>query len=493
MIGKRVILAAGISFLFSLPANAQMTLYVNGTSGNDSVPRASNSASTPWRTIGRAAWGSTNRGAQNSAEAARAGDTVNVASGTYTYTGGVNDRFSPVYTTANSGTANAYITFTCTGDCVLTAPSANGPVIGASERDYVKWFADVNTGNSWIINACGLMAGCPTANVVNTTADTGPVVCHASTGCWVEGTVIDGGAAIDFRDNYNAFRIENCTSCVLRNNSAANFRGNNHNQSIFTLYGARNVIIEHNVGTNAGAGVYFKDTDTTNLQSGNVVRYNRFDRMGEVFAFSVTAEGRSFLYQNIGMNSAFGVSIVGGGLSGDWIFNNTFYRMSTAGVGVSQSGSGGRFWNNICVECDNAVNTGMASMVGEGVIDLEHNVYYAYRQFYAGTDATLSFTGFKSRYPSHEQAAPASVDANPLFVNAAGSDFRLCTGAGAPAASCTGASPALNRGVDHHDIDADGSTTDTIHAGAYLRNNEFIGLATAVPSAPRNFRITGTP
>lgn len=492
MIGKRVIFSAGIVFLFSLPANAQTTLYVNGATGNDSVPRASNSAATPWRTIGRAAWGSTNRSAPNSGEAARAGDTVTVAGGTYAFTGTVNDRFSPVYATANSGSAGNYITFACVGDCVLTAPSANSPVIGSSERNYVKWFADVNAGNSWVINSCGLMNGCPTTNVVNTTADTGPVVCHANTGCWVEGTVIDGGAPIDFRDNYNAFRIENCTSCVLRNNTAANFRGNNHNQSIFTLYGARDVVIEHNVGINAGAGVYFKDTDNSNRQENNVVRYNRFDRMGEVFAFSVTSEGPNRLYQNIGMNSALGISIVGGGLSGDWIFNNTFYRMSTAAVSVSQAGSGGRFWNNICLECTGIITAGMGRMVREGVLDFEHNVYSGYSQFYAGTDGNFNFTGFKGANGDHEQAAPASVDSNPRFVNAAGGDFRLCTGAGAPAASCTVASPALSRGVDIYDLDGDGSTSDTISAGALVRNNEFIGLATAVPSAPRNFRV-GTP
>lgn len=162
-------------------------------------------------------------------------------------------------------------------------------------------------GNSWNIQACGRTSGCA-ANTVNTTPDTGPVVCHSATGCWVEGARIDGGLGIDYADNWNAVRLENCTSCTVRNIDASNFTrdavaGNtNHNQSIVTLYGSLNSVVEHNTGRVAGAGIYFKDTDTTNPQSGNIIRYNRFDSVGEVIAFSITAEGRNYIYQNIGTN-----------------------------------------------------------------------------------------------------------------------------------------------------------------------------------------------
>ena len=59
------------------------TLYVNGATGNDSTTYSNNDSANPWATIGRAAWGSTDRSDPNSEEAAAAGDTVLVAAGTY--------------------------------------------------------------------------------------------------------------------------------------------------------------------------------------------------------------------------------------------------------------------------------------------------------------------------------------------------------------------------------------------------------------------------
>jgi len=394
MSDMRVILASGL-FLFAslMPASAQTTLYVNATTGNDSVSRASNSAATPWRSIGRAAWGSTNRSAPSSAEAAQAGDTVNVAGGTYDFSGTVVDRFTPVYNTVNNGTVANPITFACIGNCTLAAPSAYSPVIGSSGRNYVKWFADVTLGHSWQIQCYGLVGGTPPSTSVRTKSDAGPVVCHASTGCWIEGAVIDGGRGIDYVDNWNAIRLENCTSSTIRNNTAANFTRDisvgitNHNQSIITLYGSLNSLIENNIGTNAGAGVYFKDTSTTNPQRGDIVRFNRFDTVNEVIAFSIiTSEDRNFVYQNVGTNGRLGLAVVGGGLSNDWIFNNTFYRMTVSAIALNTNGSGGRIWNNICLECDTIITISAGSMVPETVADLEHNVYFGYRQFYVGAN-----------------------------------------------------------------------------------------------------------
>jgi hypothetical protein len=475
MSGTRVILATALMTLTSVVANAQTTLYVNGSTGNDSTSRAANSAASPWRTIGRAVWGSANRSTPNAGEAAAAGHTVNVAGGTYSFTGTVGNRFDPVYNPVNNGTAGSYITITCTGRCTLVAPSADSPVIGASAKNYIKWFADVGAGNAWVIQACGTQSGCG-AGVVNTTPDTGPVVCHGATGCWIEGASIDGGAGIDYADNWNAVRIENCTSCVVRNISAANFTragGSNHNQSIITMYGSRNSIIEHNVGRNSGAGVYFKDSTNTNPQSGNLVRFNRFDAVNEVIAFSLTSENRNYIYQNVGMNGNVGLAVVGGGLSNDWIFNNTFYRMALAAVVINGAGTGGRFWNNICVQCDTVVLASQGAMPSEAVFDMEHNVYSAYGQFYQGSDGARSFASFKSSYAGQEQAAPASVDANPLFVNAATGDFRL-----------GGSSPAIGRGVDLHDLNGNGSTTDTISAGAHVTGAEVIGPQGGLPNPP---------
>src|SRR3972149_2223784 len=88
-------------------AQVGKALYVNGSTGNDAVTYANNSASTPWRTIGRAAWGSTTRSSPNSNEAAKAGDTVFIAAGTYTSelnAGTSHTRYIVLYNPENSGT-----------------------------------------------------------------------------------------------------------------------------------------------------------------------------------------------------------------------------------------------------------------------------------------------------------------------------------------------------------------------------------------------------
>jgi len=77
------------------------------------------------------------------------------------------------------------------------------------------------------------------------------------------------------------------------------------------------------------------------------------------------------------------------------------------------------------------------------------------------------------------QDAHSTSGVNPLFVNAAVRNFRLCTAVGVPSADCTGASPALNAGIDILDLNHNGSTTDVIPAGAYITGNERIGRTTA--------------
>lgn len=53
--------------LFAMSVEAK-DLYVDGSSGSDSTTYANNNANNPWRTIGKAAWGSTNRNGPNSGD-----------------------------------------------------------------------------------------------------------------------------------------------------------------------------------------------------------------------------------------------------------------------------------------------------------------------------------------------------------------------------------------------------------------------------------------
>ncbi len=447
------------------PTGTGKYLYVSPT-GNDSVTYANNNASNPWRTIGRATWGSTNRSAPNSAEAAKAGDVVLISGGTYDSTEVVSGRFGGVYNPVNQGTAGNYITFVCSGDCTLTAPNANSPIIGASGRSYIKWYANVSEGNSWVINACGMQSGCPNGTV-NTTPDTGPVVCHDGTGCHIEGAVIDGTTPVDYTDNWNGVRVENAPSAVIRNNIIRNFRtqSGSRNASGVTLYGSANTIIENNQISNVAGGIYFKHNGGSSLPMTNVrARYNSISNAGQCASWSIGV-GSNHFYQNICTDSSFGTLITGNGLLNDWIFNNTFYNISTGGIYLATSGTGGRFWNNICVNCASVISNEAGPMTAESVMDFEHNIYRNFSNFYSGVGGNQTFSAFKSTYPAFEQSAPASIDADPMFVSS--TNFHLQSG-----------SPARTLGVDILDLDRDGSTTDIIPAGVYVTGSEVIGLNT---------------
>ena len=76
--------ALSLSILLLLSASIDAkTLYVNGTTGNDATTYESNSASTPWKSIARAAWGSTNYTSPNASQAAKPGDVVLISAGIY--------------------------------------------------------------------------------------------------------------------------------------------------------------------------------------------------------------------------------------------------------------------------------------------------------------------------------------------------------------------------------------------------------------------------
>ncbi|MFN0063648.1 MAG: hypothetical protein ACKVPX_14165, partial [Myxococcaceae bacterium] len=105
------------------------TLYVNGATGNDAVTYAANDEANPWRSIGRASWGSTNREARDGTQAARAGDVVLIAAGVYSVVG-TNTRSEISYYTENHGAPGSPVVFRAQGTVNLTLSSGTGPLIG---------------------------------------------------------------------------------------------------------------------------------------------------------------------------------------------------------------------------------------------------------------------------------------------------------------------------------------------------------------------------
>jgi hypothetical protein len=485
-ISMRAIAAAGFLLWASVSASAA-TLYVNGTSGDDSRSRATASnPSTPWRTIGRAAWGSTNRSSPNAAEAAQAADIVVVAAGSYNFSGSLNNRFAVVYNPVNQGTSptNA-ITFIANGSVVLTAPSTGSPVIGCSGRNYVVWQGPFSLNEVSI----------------SISPDTGSVVMHNATGCGLNGVTIDGDGLPGYTDNHTGVRVEVCQSCFVRNSTIHDVKhtNGNHNGSGVMLYNSDNTVIEHNHIYDVDNAVFIKGVfGVLDHQQGTIVRYNLMVDCDECITVSDSRNAR--IYQNVIRDSQIAVNLLGRESetfyhpNGDWFFNNTIDNMVFGCIYV-QGGNfheGVRVWNNITSGCEDHITREGTTFNNNGnIIDWEHNNYSTGGTF--ADDSSIgefTFASWKTAF-GHDQAAPASVQTNPRFANPVADDFRLCTAAGAPHASCVGASPALSLGVDLFDLDGDGSTTDVIPAGAYLTNNEVIGPpASTLPSAPLNLRIT---
>ena len=446
-------------FLFSLllcPSAQAKTLYVDGATGNDATTWAANGPSNPWRTIGRAAWGSANRAAPNGAEAAQAGDVVSIATGTYasalnTGTGRYDILFNP----ANNGAAGDPITFRAEGTVAIQAPAWNGPAIGASGRNYIHWTGPFLIDESNILTA----------------PDTGPVVLQDNTGSGIDGATIHGNGA-PWADNHVGVRIDACNGCFVRNARIDNFYSlqgaTSRNGACIMMYNDDDTLIEHNELFDCPTGIYIKGIGYGGMtQARTIARYNLIH--DNVFGgIIVQATSDAEIYQNIIYNANLGIHLshstdgYGADLPlNDIIANNVF----NSNTGITYSGpstwTNVRFWNNIWTPASRVHYSDVGAVPGD--TSHEHNLYYGFSDF-ASFGNNIDFDTWKSAY-GKDQVSPISLAASdPMFVNPANRDFHLQSG-----------SPARTLGVDILDLDHDGSTTDLIPAGAYVTGDEIIG------------------
>jgi hypothetical protein len=463
-----------LGFLLSLSATLEAkTLYIDANTGNDATTWAANGPSSPWRTIGRAAWGSTTRGSPNTSQAAQAGDTVVIAAGTYQSAlanpeSGGNARWSVLYNPANSGTSGNPITFTANGAVFIQAATWGGPVIGATGRNYIVW------SGPFVIDETH----------IRTVPDTGPVVFTSTTGSGIDGATIHGIGAL-WGDNHNGVRVENTDGVFIRNTTIDNFlatAGYTRNGTAVTLYNADDTLIEHNEFFGCAAGIYIKGVTDNTPQERTVVRFNIIRNMS--FAgINLQQSSAARIHQNIIRDNAIGLYVGGFANSAyerpvnDVVANNTIDG-GGRGTGVYYNGVSDnlRLRNNIYSSLAQAHITEGSTIALSGVSS-ENNIYYSLSGNFASIVGTnYSLSSWKSAF-SKDQAAPTSSTADPQFVNHSQNDFRLLSD-----------SPARAIGVDLLDLDRDGAVTDIIPAGAYVTGDEEIGAGSVRPDPPIDVR-----
>lgn len=474
---RHSIVSSALGFLFvltlTLVAEAK-TLYVNGTTGNDATSYLANGENTPWRTIGRAAWGSINRSSPNASEAARAGDTVLIAAGTYSVAGS-GLRNDPAYNPANSGTAASPIIFQAQGVVTLTLSSSNGSVIGAYLKNYIFW-------KGFTINE----ANAPSH------ADTGSVTFWDVTGGGAESLVLDGNGDPGFGDNHTGIRIERTTGIVIRNNRIRNYRTsvvNAYNGAGIQNYDSDDILVEYNDISNCGSGIFWKiigrniasnapDTIRYNYLHDNMTGFvdNHHDHLGNPNVHLIFS-------QNVITNSTLaGIRLIGlaTGPTNARIVNNTLHGNANGIYFSGQvilAGNNGLIQNNLITTTQSRVIQNESGTINFNLdrFQFVRNWYYNYLDFLWDVSSTRTLTSFQSTYSGQDLNSTDST--NPQYVDASSGNFRLQAG-----------SPALTAGRVVHSIG--GTNGATIPVGAYITGNETIGFNASLSGGGSNPDIT---
>jgi Right handed beta helix region len=476
--------------VFAWPVEAA-TLYVNnsGSPGcDDATVKASNSAGSPWCTIGRASWGNATRATPSSGEAAAAGDIVSVTAGTYSTSQGSEDDNDSTYSPVNSGSAGNLITFRASGTVTLTYTGGTwGAMIGANGVDYIKWDGfTIDEANA----PAEMDSGAATLNDT-----TGSII----TNCRLIGNLSGkspAGATQDHNSNHSGIRFNLSTDITASNNTISNYYTtvvNGENGNGVESYDSYGITIEHNTIYDTGSGIFIKQHILGALNGTNRIRLNKITDSGPGGGITLHRfRAGSHVYhvtQNLIRNAA------GGGIKfRDFdgtdgprnisVVNNTIVGTLAGGAesglvlrGAWPTGDAANFYyNNLVYNTSSGLysETQAISIASDAAdIDIEHNVYYSVTNVGSFSGTTYTLATWKSG-SGQDQAAPAASTSDPVFVNAGTHDYRL-----------QGSSPFLTQGVDILDLDGDASTSDAIPVGAYITGNETIGFEGAVVSGPR--------
>jgi len=457
-----------------LPLGADAkTLYVHSTNGNDSTSYTDNNENNPWRTISRAAWGSTSFASPNSGQAARAGDIVLISEGIYWESGPSNgNRFTVALNPVNNGTSGNPIIFRGIGLVHIRLQAGiRGGMIGCNGRNYIIW------DNFQVDDYYG-----------GSTSDTGPVVFTGNCQhCQIINSDIKGHPGsyyhgyATFGGNYRGISLEPAHNTVIRNNRIHQFTGG-QNEAGVMAYDSNDNIVEHNEIYNNGQAIFIKGVHPGSTQARNLIRKNiiRNNNSG----IRVLLAEDTIVSQNVVINNS-GSGLWAGffGSTRSRFINNTLYGNH---VGISVQGADlvdVHFKNNIVVGTNDAIFDWQATNPSQQSTTFNRNLYHNHARFaYYESGGTFSFASWQSAYGKDVDSLN---NRDPLFVTA-GSNFKLQSG-----------SPALTLGRVAESIG--GNNDSMIPAGAYITGNEVIGPLSGSPpsgssdstppSSPVNLRI----
>jgi parallel beta-helix repeat protein len=499
-----------LSSLLSAPTSDAATYYVAST-GND------NNAGTqaqPWRTI------------QKGVNAAFAGDTVNIRGGG-TYTEQINFPRSgaagkPITVQAEPGTGNptiktpftsqiwfgafnivdvAYITI----QNLTFSGSAYGWALGTysnshSAEPYATHDIKIlnNTFSNWGTDGTGTTSSCGTPNDAEKNCGVnGPTVFQYAYNVLVDGNHFSGNYGVNvgigpsYNGTYSNNIIDGTTHARLTSGNprpvAAGFHEGGDDQGGPTA--RNNLIIGNRISGIVtpdvdGYGIWCDINVHDSVYDGNIIHDSQTYALGiltEYRCTNITVQ-RNIIYNNFaGMRTS---DMVVGPSDGSKFYNNVVFNNTQWGIAVNNA-------KNTTVKNNISMNNGSSQIfvsqytVSNG-ITLSNNLYFKNSP---GTNIGLWNSTNDGEYNTanlnisqwvSQSGETGAKNVDPLFANSAAADFRLCTGAGQPVAGCTGASPAIDGGINVG-LSYNGSAPD-------IGASELGGTTGSLP-APANLRV----